>query len=81
MSSLLIFLECGKGVNLGSAQITRHPATLLLVFTFMFTIHLTLCAEPDFMKFFSKMLSRAGSSSSPTSSINKGRPRDRQSSI
>lgn len=33
------------------------------------------------MKFFSRMLSRAGSSSSPTSSISIGRPKERQSSI
>lgn len=32
------------------------------------------------MKFFSRMLSSAGSKSSPTSSINSGRPRDRLSS-
>lgn len=42
--------------------------------------HITLYVEPDLMKFFSKMLSRAGSSSSPTSSISRGRPRDRLSS-
>lgn len=32
------------------------------------------------MKFFSRMLSRAGSKSSPTSSIKRGRPRDKLSS-
>lgn len=32
------------------------------------------------MKFFSRMLSSAGSKSSPTSSINSGRPRERLSS-
>ena len=40
----------------------------------------TLKVDPDLMKFFSRMLSRAGSSSSPTSSNSKGRPRDRLSS-
>ena len=37
--------------------------------------------EPDLMKFFSSTLSRAGSSSSPTSSINRGRPKDSASSM
>ena len=35
---------------------------------------------PDFMKFFSRMLSRQGSNSSPTSSISIGRPSERLSS-
>ena len=40
----------------------------------------TLKVDPDLMKFFSKTLSRTGSSSSPTSSISSGRPRERLSS-
>ena len=40
----------------------------------------TLLAEPVLMKFLSKTLSSAGSSSSPTSSIKRGLPKDRLSS-
>lgn len=35
---------------------------------------------PDLMKFFSRILSNAGSSSSPMSSSSNGRPRDKESS-
>lgn len=41
---------------------------------------LTLKVDPDLIKFFSSTLSKAGSSSSPTSSMMRGRPRDRLSS-
>lgn len=41
---------------------------------------LTLKLFPDLMKFFSRILSRAGSSSSYTSSMRSGRPMERQSS-
>ena len=41
---------------------------------------ITLKVLPDLMKFFSSTLSSAGSSSSPTSSIMSGRPRDSESS-
>ena len=40
----------------------------------------TLKVEPDLMKFFSRTLSKAGSNSSPISSIKRGLPRDRLSS-
>lgn len=40
----------------------------------------TLKLVPDLMKFFSSTLSRAGSSSSYTSSMSNGCPRERQSS-
>uniref|UniRef100_A0A183L641 LAGLIDADG_2 domain-containing protein n=1 Tax=Schistosoma curassoni TaxID=6186 RepID=A0A183L641_9TREM len=40
----------------------------------------TLYVEPDLMKFFSKTLSKAGSRSSPTSSMSNGRPSDSESS-
>lgn len=40
-------------------------------------IFYTLYVEPDFVKFFSKTLSRTGSSSSPTSSMSRGLPRDK----
>ncbi|KAK2185973.1 hypothetical protein NP493_215g00029 [Ridgeia piscesae] len=40
----------------------------------------TLYDRPSLMKFFSRMLSRAGSRSSPTSSMRRGRPSERASS-
>lgn len=45
-----------------------------------FFCHVTLWVEPVLMKFFSRMLSSAGSNSSSTSSIKRGRPRDKLSS-
>ncbi len=40
----------------------------------------TLKVDPDLMKFFSRMLSMTGSSSSPTSSMSSGLPSDSESS-
>ena len=45
-----------------------------------YEIRNTLYVEPDLMKFFSRTLSRAGSNSSPTSSIKMGLPSDKASS-
>lgn len=49
-------------------------------FCLLTSSNITLYVDPVLMKFFSRTLSRAGSNSSPTSSISKGRPRDKLSS-
>lgn len=49
------------------------------VLIYVFSL-ITLNVEPDLMKFCSNTLSKAGSSSSATSSIRSGRPSDKASS-
>lgn len=51
-----------------------------LLFCLLSSSNNTLYVDPVLMKFFSRTLSRAGSNSSPTSSISRGRPRDKLSS-
>lgn len=58
-----------------AGKVVGGVSTCLLV-CFIFT----LLAESVLMKFLSKTFSRAGSSSSPTSSIRRGLPKERLSS-
>lgn len=54
--------------------------TKLTTYSRSFIQLLTLKEVPDFMKFFSNILSRTGSNSSPISSITSDRPNERLSS-